>query len=325
MFRYKKRLIGLGAALLCLGLIVGSWAYYTSTSAIENELMTKYYGNRTIENFTPKQEIEPGDTISKEAGVMNTGDYDLVVRVKFTESWARGGADFITHDSSAAAFSTVEREGTGPNYTYTAKQFDFDGTDGAPETDGKVFIDGTGKDDSVMYKTLNTIANATDTGWEYGNDGYWYYNALLGSGQSTGNLLNSLVFADNADIGKYNTAVYYSTVALDDDDLTAAKNAYNAAVAAYAAEQTATNKEKLDAALVALDTAYAWTAEKPGDESTIRHIKADNNISEQYGGYANAEYTLTIITEVCQATTDAINETWTTVAPPAAIRTKWGI
>ena len=327
MFKNKKnqkKFIVFAAGLLCVAMIAGTLAYYSSTASIDNVLKTQKYGNRTVENFTPEQNIEPGSQITKEVGVVNTGDYDLVVRIKMVETWSRGGTAFISHDSADAVFNTVARAGTSPNFTYTASQYDFNGAGSGP-IDGKVFEAGppAHKDESVMYKFLNLVTSGT--GWEDGGDGYWYYNALLGAGQGTGNLLEFLVFADNADMGKYDVTEYYSITAAS--VIAPLQSAYDAAAAAYAATPTPANKTAMDAALAALDgsSGYNWTTTKPTNVSTITFVKSESAIDSDNGGYAQADYTLTIVTEVCQASTGAIDATWTAVAPPTGIRTKWGV
>ena len=313
----KKKVMSLGAGILGLTVLASTWAYYSSTMKIDNELQTKNYGNRTIENFTPKQEMEPGSEITKEVGVVNTGDYDLVVRIKMEEKWARGGTAFIDFDSSESEFHSVVRTGTSPNFAYASSQYDFDAAGSGP-IDGKV-DDGTNSDESVMYKTLDL------TNWIDGGDGYWYYNKLLGAGLSTGDLLKSLVLSDDTDMGKYITSSpYYSIVAKDDVTLVAKQAAYDAAKTAHEAAPTDATKAALDLADAELQTAYAWTSTKPTNESTITFIKSENAIDNTNGGYANADYTLSIITEVCQATEDAVDATWVTDPAPATVKSAWG-
>lgn len=276
----KKKTIGFSVAALSMVAVVGTWAFYTSSTTINNNLHTLNYADRTIEEFTPDQNIEPGSEITKAVGVENTGDYDLVVRIKMTEKWVRDDSTIISFDSSDSAFKSVVN--ADPDYTATQ----------GSDTDGLV----TG-DESVMYKNIDL------TNWIEGTDGYWYYNAKLEPGQSTGELLNSLIMATNADMGSYNNAEYYSTTS---------KDVIDAAQAAYDANPTEATK-------AALEAAYNWTTVQPTDTSTITFVKSENNIDNNLSGYANADYTLSIITEVCQATTDAVNASWTDGTVPSEL------
>ena len=92
--RVKLALVG----VVALVIIASTWAFFSSESKIENKLHTKEYGAETIEKFQPEQELEPGTVIIKEVGVKNTGDYDLVVRVKLEEEWIRGEDRVIAFD-----------------------------------------------------------------------------------------------------------------------------------------------------------------------------------------------------------------------------------
>lgn len=267
----KKKVTGFAAGTLALAVVAGTWAYYTSTVSINNSLHTKSYSDRTIEEFTPDQEIQPGSEIVKKVGAENTGDYALAARIKMSEKWERNSQELIHFSSDQAAFSSV----TNAAPAYTAKQ----GNDG----DGLLT-----SDESVMYKNLDL------TNWIPGGDGYWYYNQKLLPGKSTGNLLNSLVMATNADMGKYVTADYYST---------ADKSTVAAAQAAYDQNPNKTTK-------AALEAAYAWNITEPAQQSSITFMKSDSALDSVAGGYADAGYTLTITTEICQATRGAVQATW---------------
>lgn len=276
----NKRVRTFLAGIIALAIFVGTWAYYTSSTKINNDLKTKGYGNRTVEEFTPDEEWQPGETVTKTAAVTNTGDYALVVRVKFDEAWSRSGAAFQTVGFDGA-IDTVQYQASPQSW----KAVQANGPAG--ETDGL-----TAGDETVVYKLLNS------TDWTKGNDGYFYYNKPLGAGNTTENLLNSITLADNTDIGVYTTTNnYYSTTAK------ATIEQLKAAVAA-AADDAA--KKQAEAAL---EAGYAWTTNKPSNVSDITYMKSDNK-QDGAGGYGNADYTLTITTETCQATQVAVDATW---------------
>ena len=83
----KKRITTFLCGIVALTLVVGTWAYYSSTTKVDNQLKTQKYGDELIEKFTPKENWSPGDEVTKEIGVKNTGNYDLFVRVKMSETW----------------------------------------------------------------------------------------------------------------------------------------------------------------------------------------------------------------------------------------------
>ena len=174
----RKTKVWLATGLLALTVVGCTWAYFTSTSHIDNRLSTKAYGNTITEKFTPRDDWQPGQTVEKVFAVKNTGDSTLVVRVKMEESWARGSKILKTLSS----------------VTDKAKIF----TPNQPSAvDGSV-----ANDDTVVAKELNT-AN-----WVF-HDGYWYYKSLLTAGNETPALLNSITLDKDADMGKYIVTSYY--------------------------------------------------------------------------------------------------------------------
>lgn len=186
----KKKIGSMLAGMLALALVVGTWAYYTSTTSVQNKLQTiSGYGTETEEKFTPEGEWEPGQKVDKEVLVKNTGDASLFVRVKMDEAWSREvsgvSTNFITHASSNAKFLTATAA--------TATQIS--------PTDGE-----TAGDDSVVFKELDL-----GTTWTFNPaDGYWYYNSALDEGDDTGNLLKSITLSGNADMGLTTNTNYYT-------------------------------------------------------------------------------------------------------------------
>lgn len=174
----RKTKVWLATGLLALTVVGCTWAYFTSTSHIDNRLSTKAYGNTITEKFTPRDDWQPGQKVEKVFAVKNTGDSTLVVRVKMDESWARGSTILKTLSSvtDGANISTVNQGDTA---------------------DGLV-----AKDATVVDKKLDT-AN-----WVF-HDGYWYYKSLLTAGNETPPLLNSITLDKNADMGKYIVTSYY--------------------------------------------------------------------------------------------------------------------
>jgi alternate signal-mediated exported protein, CPF_0494 family len=186
----NKKALGLLLGIIALVIIVGTWAYYSSTTVLNNPLETSEYGMSTEEKFTPKDDWQPGDEVEKTVGVTNTGDYDLLVRIKMSEAWTLAGGNSVEIDSSADEFLSAT--------ALVAKQGEVD--------DGL-----TTDDESVVYKEL------VATGWALGEDGYWYYTQKLVSEASTGSLLKSITLAANTDMGSYIHTTYYTTATTKPD------------------------------------------------------------------------------------------------------------
>jgi len=309
MKRINKRTKSAISALMALVLIAATWAYFASDSEIDNELSTGSNGVETIEEFTPKQKIEPGSTIKKSVGVKNTGDSGLVVRIKLEEAWARSGTDFINISSEdAGAFNdAIDSAVMDSADKVTSTQTDY--------TDGDV-----AGDESVMYKKLLGLSDGT---WTKGDDGYYYYNTILAPKNTTSLLLDSLTFAGDADLGVYiNSATMYSTTA--SATIAPLQADYDSALAAYEADlEDASLKADFEAAEAALESAYAWTTIEPANTDDITYQKTATSIDPSAAGYAEADYTLTVITQVCQATEEAVDEVWPGM--DAAVKAAWGL
>ena len=297
------------SAMMAIALIVATWAYFTSESRIDNTFNTTSNSVETIEKFTPGQSIEPGQTVKKEVGVSNTGNSGLVVRVKLEEAWARGGTNFIAiSGENAGAFNdAIDSASKNAQGKVVSVQ--------TSKSDGAV----TG-DETVMYKNLLGL---DDSSWIKGDDGYYYYSTILNAKNSTSLLFDEITFASDADLGVFAAAtVVYSTTA--DTVIDPLKLAYDAALTAYEAdEDNAALKAAFEAAESALNSAYAWSATAPADTKTITYQKKSSTIDPSAAGYSDADYTLTVITQVCQATEEAVDSEW--AGMDAAVKAAWGL
>lgn len=177
----KKKLL-IAAGLVLVIAIGGVFAYFNQTLSVDNPFDTGKYDSELTEDFNPGDGAnwEPGSEVNKDVEVNNTGDYDLIVRVKFDEKWV-----------SKADGKTIIKENTGMDAT----------TSQADAEDGLVANDG-----SVVVKNL--LAD----NWVY-HDGYWYYKQNLKAGQTTGKFLDSVKLLEDADMGKYTVTKYYTTAA----------------------------------------------------------------------------------------------------------------
>lgn len=193
----QKKLIGLLGLMLVL-VLGGTFAYFNQTLTAENPFDTGKYDSVLTEDFNPGdgENWEPGAQVDKEVAVENTGDYPIVVRVKFEDTWADKelGDIFFT--------SAIGRDGT----TYQKD-----------ESDGL-----TTGDTSVVQLLFNGTDGAAKD-WTYNStDGYWYYNKVIlpakeataaGEQPSTGDFLKAVKLIENADMGTYKVTKYYTKAA----------------------------------------------------------------------------------------------------------------
>lgn len=229
MIKSKKKLVISIVALLAVALIGGTMAYYTSTLSVDNTLKTKGYGSELVEKFTPKDDWQPGAEINKDVAVKNTGNYPLLARVTWTETWKK--AD----DSKETVTLKQEKENTATS--------------------------------QVIKNLVNGGAN-----WLY-NDGYYYYNGTIAEGQKA-NFLDSVKLKDDVDMTGTATVKY-----------------------AYSKENTEPT----------VDKDWTWV-DKESDIPTDATFKKVVS-SPAKNSYGNATYTLTITTQVLQATKTAVDGT----------------
>ncbi len=280
----KRKLTGVIAGTLAITAIAGSFAYYTSTNSIDNRFKTNQYGDVLYETFTPPEDgWNPGQEVTKEVGVKNTGGGNIVVRVKMDETWWEDkngngtmdqGEQKITFASNQTAFHSVTKNGT----VYTATQ--------GSTTDGLLT-----NDQSVVYKSLAA------SGWTFNSaDGYWYYNTQLTPNASTGNLLTSVALASNVDNGKYDTTKYY----------------YEGKTEPIT-EPTGQSGD--------VWRVYTGAVPTPNDKTNSIFTRVVSKLDTGAMGYANAIYDLVITKETCQANADAVAATWSNV--PTSVINSW--
>jgi alternate signal-mediated exported protein len=88
----KKSLIGL-VALLLVGAISGTFAYFTTTKTFENIFATENYKTTVSETFESPEDWAPGTTTEKVVNVTNECDVEVAVRVKLEQSWMNGNKE----------------------------------------------------------------------------------------------------------------------------------------------------------------------------------------------------------------------------------------
>ena len=82
----KKSLVALLLVAL-VGIIGGTYAYFTSVATLNNEFKTGTYATSVTEEFESPDNWIPGETTTKKVNVTNNGTVDVAARAIYTESW----------------------------------------------------------------------------------------------------------------------------------------------------------------------------------------------------------------------------------------------
>ena len=82
----KKALVAIALVAL-IGVVGGSWAYYTSNTKFTGEFTTGTYSTSITEEFESPDNWTPGTTTKKKINVANRGSVPIVTRAKYTEKW----------------------------------------------------------------------------------------------------------------------------------------------------------------------------------------------------------------------------------------------
>lgn len=101
----KKSLIAL-VALLIVGVVGSTFAYFTTTKTFKNEFKTEGYSTSVSETFESPTEWTPGTTTEKVVTATNNGDVEVAVRVKLEEAWSNGLA--LTQTTNDGTWNVAE-------------------------------------------------------------------------------------------------------------------------------------------------------------------------------------------------------------------------
>lgn len=273
----KKRNIVAVAGVLAVAAIGGTMAYFNQELSVENKFDTPNYDSTLIEDFQPSkgENWEPGVEIEKEAKVENTGDVNLVVRVKLDEIWTRQDKEGNTKEVKKLSTANPKGKDEYEDLVTLVEQVN--------ATDGLV-----ADDKSVVAKTVDF------KNWIYNDkDGYYYYKSVLTPGASTNPFLQKVQLIKDADMGNFVETKYYSL-----DSAAVTKDTVWTPVDNPDTKEVETLSDVMDSL-------------KEGED--IYHIKSTTDIAvDDYGnellGYGNADYTLTITAQTVQATDNAVKE-----------------
>lgn len=111
MRKNKKLVMALSITLALATIIAGStFAWFTSKDQVVNHLQTSKLTDgdvSIIETFDPDDQLEPGVAVNKQAGAINTGSTDALVRMSFEEALQKlvDGKEIFTLNKWTAADS----------------------------------------------------------------------------------------------------------------------------------------------------------------------------------------------------------------------------
>lgn len=88
MRKNKKPLIAM-IALLIVGIVGVTFAYFSDSISFKNIFKTGVYKTRTVEEFSSPTNWTPGDVTEKSITTTNEGDYPVAVRLSYSESWVK--------------------------------------------------------------------------------------------------------------------------------------------------------------------------------------------------------------------------------------------
>ena len=158
----KKPVVALGA-LAVVGLIAGTFAYFTSTVDFDNVFTTAVYKTVSTEVFQAPSNWTPGETIDKTLTTKNEGSIPVAVRVKAVESWVNEDGETID-----------------PQQLLTVSNY----------------ITGTNKNIAII-----NLANTNDWTSVADNDGtYYYYKTSLLPDATTSSFIESVTLNPNLPI-----------------------------------------------------------------------------------------------------------------------------
>ena len=105
----KKSLIALALVAL-VGIVGGTFAYFTSSTTLTNEFETGTYSTSVTEEFVSPDNWTPGTTTKKTVNVTNNGSVEVAVRASYTEKWLAADKTTVlsgTRDGEKVAQFTI--------------------------------------------------------------------------------------------------------------------------------------------------------------------------------------------------------------------------
>ncbi|WP_207696422.1 hypothetical protein DOK67_0000800 [Enterococcus sp. DIV0212c] len=83
----KKKWVVAATTLAAMAALAGTFAWFTSQDSAKNHFEGNIAGSdvEVVETFTPPTDWKPGQKVNKDVAILNSGDYDSMIRVSFSE------------------------------------------------------------------------------------------------------------------------------------------------------------------------------------------------------------------------------------------------
>ncbi|MBE6722358.1 MAG: hypothetical protein E7572_07745 [Ruminococcaceae bacterium] len=277
----KKKVLGAASVVCALGLLAGTFAWFTKTQSKDNVFSTDTFNTSLVDVYDPIP-VTPGADITKEVGAVNNGQTKVVVRMKLNEK-----------------LQTLVTDENGPVITKA------DSTTAAANQTAVLYSDTAWKSLTVDY-TENTALS---------QNGLHVYTKDISKGNEKGT--SYLAYFDVKD-GKQ--VVEYTPAKAGTDTTSAVAASVKYEFYTKNAEQAAavTDKANIDKLIQLGLNVKDWTYNadgyfyynkvlNPGDKTVnlVSNVKFDSTLGNSFAG---ATYTLTPTMEVTQANVDAVKD-----------------
>ncbi|MFR2771560.1 MAG: BsaA family SipW-dependent biofilm matrix protein [Clostridium sp.] len=262
----KKKHIAALAGIAAVFAVGGSLAYFNQDLEAVNVLKSGDFDTEIVEEFRPED--------GKDWKPGTTVNKDFAVKNSGDVPMVVRVSFQETWEKDDGAYVTIDttekEEGHGEADNKFESVWQEEPTDGL-----------TDKDDSVVEKTLNLGKE-----WVY-SDGYYYYTKTLPAGATTEYLLDDVTLSKDADLGKITVVKKYST----NPDKTVPEEDWIPFPADEAGNPISESE---------------LSRQLKEDGKTLYHMRSDIVTDENFRGYSDAAYNLTIKAHTVQATEDAV-------------------
>ena len=262
----KKKHIAALAGIAAVFAVGGSLAYFNQDLEAVNVLKSGDFDTELVEEFRPED--------GKDWKPGTTVNKDFAVKNSGDVPMVVRVSFQETWEKDDGAYVTIDttekEEGHGEADNKFESVWQEEPTDGL-----------TDKDDSVVEKTLNLGKE-----WVY-SDGYYYYTKTLPAGATTEYLLDDVTLSKDADLGKITVVKKYST----NPDKTVPEEDWIPFPADEAGNPISESE---------------LSRQLKEDGKTLYHMRSDIVTDENFRGYSDAAYNLTIKAHTVQATEDAV-------------------
>lgn len=279
----KKKHIAALAGIAAVFAVGGSLAYFNQDLEAVNILKSGDFDTEIVEEFRPED--------GKDWKPGTTVNKDFAVKNSGDVPMVVRVSFQETWEKDDGAYVTIDttekEEGHGEADNKFESVWQEEPTDGL-----------TDKDDSVVEKTLNLGKE-----WVY-SDGYYYYTKTLPAGATTEYLLDDVTLSKDADLGKITVVKKYST----NPDKTVPEEDWIPFPADEAGNPISESE---------------LSRQLKEDGKTLYHMRSDIVTDENFRGYSDAAYNLTIKAHTVQATEDAVKSVFGEEAVQHALDENW--